>query len=185
MKPIKKNLDKLIEEHQLRLKSFIRKRVANKEDADDVFQDVFYQLTKAVNTAINPIENVAAWLCRVAKNIIINRGKKKHESEMPVYFDEGGDILDDFSEYLFANETPLPEVEYLRSTVWLELENALGELPSEQREIFELTEFDDVPVKIISEATGVPVNTLLSRKHYAVLHLRKRLAKLYEEILCS
>jgi len=95
--------------------------------------------------------------------------------------------LSDFSEILFSNgETvPSPETEYLRSLVWVELENALSELPPEQRQIFELTELDDIPVKDIAEATGVGVNTLLSRKHYAVLFLRKRLAGLYADIICS
>jgi len=95
--------------------------------------------------------------------------------------------LNDFSEILFSGEetVPSPETEYLRSLVWIELENALSELPPEQREIFELTELDDIPVKDIAKATGVGVNTLLSRKHYAVLHLRKRLADLYTDIIYS
>jgi RNA polymerase sigma factor (sigma-70 family) len=76
-------------------------------------------------------------------------------------------------------------MEYLRSLVWTELERALSELPAEQREIFELTELDGLPVKEISQTTGVPVNTLLSRKHYAVVHLRKRMADLYHEIIYS
>ena len=94
--------------------------------------------------------------------------------------------MKDFSELLFGNETaPSPETEYLRSLCWTELENALAELPPEQREIYELTEFDGIPVKEISKTTGIAVNTLLSRKHYAVLHLRKRLAGLYEDIVCA
>jgi len=85
---------------------------------------------------------------------------------------------------LFNNETsPSPEMEYLRSLVWIELENALSELPVEQREVFELTELDGIPVKEIALATGISVNTLLSRKHYAVLHLRKRLSDLRDEII--
>jgi RNA polymerase sigma factor (sigma-70 family) len=93
--------------------------------------------------------------------------------------------MQDFSEVLFGDETtaPSPETEYLRTMVWEELETALAELPPEQREIFELTELDGIPVKAIAETTGVAVNTLLSRKHYAVVHLRKRLAGLYEDIM--
>jgi RNA polymerase sigma factor (sigma-70 family) len=106
---------------------------------------------------------------------------------VPVYSNDESDtdILKDFSEVLFSNEetSASPETEYLRSLVWTELETALAELPPEQREIFELTELEAIPVKEISETTGVPVNTLLSRKHYAVVHLRKRLVVLYEEIL--
>ncbi|KAA6300900.1 MAG: ECF RNA polymerase sigma factor SigE [Candidatus Ordinivivax streblomastigis] len=183
--PGQQNVEKLIVEYQPRLKAFIRKRVSRKEDADDILQDVFYQLVKA-DTLMNPIEQVSVWLYRVVRNLIINRGLKKKEEALPVYADDerDDDVLIDFSEILFGNDTsPSPEAEYLRSMVWVELENALSELPPEQREIFELTELDGIAVKDISKTTGVPVNTLLSRKHYAVVHLRKRLAELYNEII--
>ncbi|MDR2692566.1 MAG: RNA polymerase sigma factor [Dysgonamonadaceae bacterium] len=180
------NLAKLIVEYQPQLKSFIRKRVDNREDAEDILQDVFYQLSKTVNAAISPIEEVAAWLYRVARNTIINHGVKKREEAMPVR--QNGENEDeirlDFSEILFGEENPpSPETEYLCSLMWEELESALAELPPEQREIFELTELGDIPVKDISVTTGIPVNTLLSRKHYAVLHLRKRMRQLYEDIV--
>ena len=180
-----RDVSHLIVEHQPRIKAFIRKRVSNKEDADDILQEVFYQLVKA-NNLMNPIEQVSAWLYRVARNLIINHGKKKQEEELPYYFDETGEeILKDFSEVLFGNDSasPSPEVEYLRSLVWIELENALAELPVEQREIYEQTELLGLPVKEIATQTGVPVNTLLSRKHYAVLHLRKRLEELYIDFI--
>jgi RNA polymerase sigma factor (sigma-70 family) len=187
--PKQGHLERLIAEYQPQLKSFIRKRVANKEDAEDILQDVFYQLIKTVNTAMNPIENVSAWLYRVARNTIINAGVKKKEEAMPVYQNDESDseVLKDFSEILFSGgeTSPSPETEYLRSLVWTDLENALAELPPEQREIYELTELDDIPVKEISQTTGIPVNTLLSRKHYAVLHLRRRMAQLYEDIICA
>ena len=188
--PQTENLTKLIEEHQLQLKSFIYKRVENKKDAEDILQDVFYQLLKTVdNNDVSPIEHLSAWLYKVARNAIINAGLKKKEDELPVYHDDESDdeVLSDFSDILFSGEgtVPSPETEYLRSLVWVELENALSELPPEQREIFELTELDDIPVKDIAQATGVGVNTLLSRKHYAVLHLRKRLAELYTDLIIS
>ncbi|GHT63764.1 RNA polymerase subunit sigma-24 [Bacteroidia bacterium] len=184
--PKQNELEKLIAEYQPQLKSFIRYRVSNKEDAEDILQDVFYQLVKTVNTAMNPIEQVAAWLYRVARNTIINHGIKKREEELPVYQNDESDeeIVKDFSEVLFNNKTSAsPETEYLRSLVWTELEGALAELPPEQREIYELTELESIPVKEIAETTGVPVNTLLSRKHYAVKYLRKRMKELYEDIL--
>jgi RNA polymerase sigma factor (sigma-70 family) len=97
------NLEKLIAEYQPQLKSFIRKQVNNKEDAEDILQDVFYQFVKTVQAALNPIEQVSAWLYRVARNTIINQGTKKREEKMPVYQNDGGDekILKDFSEILF------------------------------------------------------------------------------------
>jgi RNA polymerase sigma factor (sigma-70 family) len=180
--------EKLIAKYQPQLKSFIRKRVTNREDAEDILQDVFYQLVKTVNSAMNPIEQVSAWLYRVARNTIINHASKKREEEIPAYRNDSGEteMLEDFSDALFNDETsPSPETEYMRSLVWTELERALAELPPEQREIYELTEMDGIPVKEIAQTTNIPVNTLLSRKHYAMLHLRKRIKELYYEIIYS
>jgi RNA polymerase sigma factor (sigma-70 family) len=177
----------LIAKYQPRLQSFIRGKVASREDAEDILQDVFYQLVKTVNTTMNPIEQVSAWLYRVARNAIINHAAKKREERVPAYRDDDGDtgMLEDFSEVLFGDEgaAPSPETEYMRSLVWTELERALAELPPEQREIYELTELDGIPVKEIARTTGLPVNTLLSRKRYAVLHLRERMRELYDEII--
>jgi RNA polymerase sigma factor (sigma-70 family) len=181
------NLAKTVAEYRPQLKSFIRKQVPNKEDAEDILQDVFYQLAKTVQTAMNPIEHVSAWLYRVARNIIINHGTKKREEPLPTYRNDDGDeeVPKEISDILFSDamSSPSPETEYLRSLVWTELEEALAELPPEQRTAFELTELDGLPVKDVAAAIGVPVNTLLSRKHYAVLHLRKRMRVLYEEII--
>ena len=179
------DVGQLIAEHRPKLKAFIRKRVANREDADDILQDVFYQFLKTVDNTMNPIEQVSAWLYRVARNLIINKGIKKREESLPAYHSDQSDdeILNDISEFLLTNDTsPSPETEYLRSLVWVELKNALAELPPEQKKVFELTELDGLSLKDISETTGVSVNTLLSRKHYAVLHLRKRLEGLYHDI---
>jgi RNA polymerase sigma factor (sigma-70 family) len=183
----KENLDRQIAEYQPKLKSFIRGKVANREDAEDILQDVLFQFVKTVNIALSPIEQVSAWLYRVARNMIVNHNIKKREEQIPLCQnnDDDADILQDFSESLF-NETsssPEPEMEYLRTLIWSELEAALAELSPEQRSIYELTEFDGIPVKEIAKTTGVPVNTLLSRKHYAVLHLRKRMKYLYEDII--
>lgn len=183
---VQKDVGQLITEHQPRLKAFIRKQVSTDEDAEDILQDVFYQLVRA-DQMMNPIEQVSAWLYKVAKNLIINKGTKKREEELPHYLDSetGEMMLKDFSEILFNGNSsaPSPETEYLRSLVWTELEAALSELPPEQREIFELTELEGIPTKEIAQTTGVPLNTLLSRKHYAVRYLRKRLAELYSEII--
>jgi len=183
----KENVEKLIKEHQPQLKSFIRKRVSNKEDAEDILQDVFYQLIKATEDEdSDPIEQVTSWLYRVARNTIINKGKKKQEEELPILgYDGEENVLEEFSEILFNDNNPTPETEYLRSLVWQELETALSELPQEQREAFELTELDGLPVKEVATIINIPVNTLLSRKHYAVKRLRKRLENLYNDILDS
>jgi RNA polymerase sigma factor (sigma-70 family) len=181
------NIETLIVEYQPRLKAFIRRRVKSREDAEDILQDVFYQLIKTLGNAMSPIDHVAAWLYRVARNTIINHGIKKREEALPACRDEEHDdeILKDFSEVLFNNEaSPSPETAYLRSLVWEELEAALAALPPGQREVYELTELGGIPVKDIARATGIPVSTLLSRKHYAVLHLRGRMRQLYEDIVC-
>ena len=184
-KKMTENVEKIITDHQNQLKSFIRKRVPNKEDAEDILQDVFFQLIKTVENTFSPIEQITAWLYRVTRNTIINKGRKKHEEELPISkFEKDKGMLSDFSELLFNdNLGSTPETEYLRSLVWTELETALSELPPEQREAFELMELEGLPAKEIAESTGVSVNTLLSRKHYAVKHLRKRLERLYKDII--
>lgn len=182
------HVGKLYEEYQPRLKNYINKHVDNESDTEDILQDIFYQLIKTVENTLNPIEHVSAWLYKVARNAIINKRNKKKEEELVVYQENksADSILSDFSEVLFNNDTsPSPEMEYLRSLVWTELENALSELPVEQQEVFRKTELDGISIKDISQNTGVPVNTLLSRKHYAVLHLRKKLSDLYEAIIHS
>lgn len=183
----RKELDRQIAEYQPKLKSFIRSRVADRDDADDILQEVLFQWVKTADAAMNPIENLSAWLYRVARNMIVNFGAKRKEERIPAYRNDEHEsgIIQEFSEILFGKEAaaPSPETEYLRSLVWEELENALAELPPEQRTVFELTELDGIPVKEIAAATSVSVATLLSRKHYAVLHLRKRLAGLYNEII--
>lgn len=177
------DIGQLISDNEPRIKAFIRKNVSNKADAEDILQDVFFQLIKTVDEALSPIEQVTAWLYRVAKNTIINKGKKKSEGDLPAYPNAEGEDLQDFAEILFSEESPSPETEYIRSLVWDELEFALSELPIEQREAFELMEIEGLSVKEIAKATGVSVNTILSRKHYAVKHLRIRLKSLYNDLL--
>ncbi|GHU21339.1 RNA polymerase subunit sigma-24 [Spirochaetia bacterium] len=166
-----------------KLSNFIRKRVSIAEDAEDILQEVFYQFTR-VNNLGKTVEQTAAWLYRVARNLIINKYIKKNEVQFPISYDEDDNtnFLDEITDVLFAEETT-PETEYLRSLVLEEIKSAVNELPQEQREVFELTEYYDMPVKEIAKNTGVSINTVLSRKHYAVVHLRKTLKELYENVV--
>lgn len=164
------------------LLNFIRSQVKSHEDAEDILQDVFYQLAR-VNDEEYKIDKVSSWLFRVAHNLVRNFWRKKHELSLSSLSDAEDDIFDDIAQTLACPNDEGPETTYFRKLIWEELDNALAELPSEQSEIFCLTMFDGVPVKDISSITGVPVATLLSRKHYAVKHLRKRFHELYYELL--
>lgn len=173
----------IFRKYQAQLKDFINKRVSSREDSEDILQNVFYQFMKS-DQEENPIEQIAAWLYSVARNQIIDRSRKHREEEMPYLSnnEDDGTFLKELSE-LMPDEDQSPEMDFIRSTVWEELEHALLELPDEQRTVFELTELEGIPFKEIAESTGIPVNTLISRKRYAVLFLRKRLYNLYEDIL--
>jgi RNA polymerase sigma factor (sigma-70 family) len=180
------DVEKAVAEYRPRLRSFIYQRVGNKEDAEDILQDVFYRFVKTAYTTLHPIEQTAAWLYRVAQNAIINHFTQRREEEWPSYREPEGEdeIAKEFAEVLSDEDMAAsPETDYLRSLVWVELEAALAELPPEQREVYQRTELEGASMKQVAQATGVPVNTLLSRKHYAVLHLRRRMRELYEEIV--
>jgi RNA polymerase sigma factor (sigma-70 family) len=165
-----------------KLGNFIKKRVSIAEDAEDIQQEDFYQFAR-VSEIGEPIEQPVAWLYRVARNLIINRYKKKTEAQFPVLLDdEDANFLDEISDVVFGEETT-PETEYLRGLILDEITSAVNELPPEQHEVFELTEYYDMPVKEIARNTGVSVNTVLSRKHYSVVYLRKVLRELYESVV--
>jgi RNA polymerase sigma factor (sigma-70 family) len=178
-----KNVVTAFKEYKGRLTAFVRKRLAIKDDAEDIVQEVFYQFSR-MNDLAKPVEQTAAWLFRVARNMIINAKKKKSAvpfSALAAVDDGEDEDLSDFIDILCADENT-PETETLRAFVWDEIEAVLDELPEAQRDIFIQTEFLDMPVKEISKKSGIPVNTLLSRKHYAVKALRKKLRNLYAEI---
>ncbi|MDR2718163.1 MAG: RNA polymerase sigma factor [Treponema sp.] len=166
-----------------RLLNFIRSRVSRIEDAEDILQDVFYQFSR-VDNIINPIENISAWLYRAARNRIIDHHKKKKDEPLPALYDEDTDeyIFDEIADIIYGKEAT-PETEMLRSLVFEEIQTALADLPKEQREVFEMTELLDFSVKETAEKTHTPVNTVLSRKHYAVKFLRKRLEELYADVM--
>ncbi|HEX3375743.1 MAG TPA: RNA polymerase sigma factor [Candidatus Acidoferrales bacterium] len=176
-------LTETIGREQGRLRNFIRKRVSDEADAEDILQDVFYELIEAYRL-MKPIEQAGAWLYRVARNRIIDRfRKKKPESLSADIFPESdeGDRLS--LEDLLPSPDAGPEATYARSILVEELEEALDELPEEQREAFVAHEFEGRSFKELSAETGVGVSTLISRKHHAVLYLRRRLQSIYEEFL--
>lgn len=164
-----------------RLRKFIRSRVANPEDAEDILQDVFYELIEAYRT-MKPFEQVTAWLFRVARNRITDlfrkRGREARLSE-PAAPTDGDEIL--LSGDLLPSPDAGPDAAYARSVLLEELDDALDELPAEQREVFVAHELMGYSFKELARRYGVSVNTLLSRKHYAVLHLRQRLQAIYHE----
>lgn len=137
-------------------------------------QDAYLQLLRAIDLAEHPIENASAWLYRTARNLLINRSKR-HRELLP---DEGLEVMT----RLLTSDDDSPDTEMLRSMVWEELEAALAELPDEQCAAFVRTELDGLSAKETAMEQGVSVSTLLSRKHYAVRHLRIRLADIYKEL---
>jgi len=167
-----------VERERARLRNFIRRRVPEGEDAEDILQDVFSELVEAYRL-MKPIEQVGAWLFRVARNRIIDRFRKRREEPLREQVAEDGEVL--MLEDLLPSAELGPDAAYARSVLLEELEEALDELPQEQREVFVAHEIEGRSFREISTATGVSVNTLLSRKHYAVLHLRERLRAIYNE----
>lgn len=176
------NIADIIKNQGKRLQGFIRKRVHSREDADDILQDVYSQLVEA-DRLMKPIDQISAWLFTVARNRITDQYRRKKTVSMPESLsDQEDSFYDELSELLFDNGST-PETEYLRAVVWEELEKALEELPEEQRLVFELTEMKGMSFKAIAKLTGVTVNTLISRKRYAVLYLRERMQLIYDELI--
>jgi RNA polymerase sigma factor (sigma-70 family) len=169
---------------QGRLRNFIRRRVSDESDAEDILQDVFYELVEAYRM-MRPVEQVGAWLFRVARNRIIDRFRKKKPEPFSAMRDpEGGDEGASPSlslEELLPSPDAGPEAAYARSILLEELDAAIDDLPEEQREVFVAHEIEGTSFKALAAETGVSVNTLLSRKHHAVLHLRRRLRSIYDE----
>lgn len=173
-------ISEVVKREGSRLRNFIRRRVTDPRDVEDVLQDVFYRLVEA-NRLLMPIDHVTGWLFRVARNRITDLFRKK----TPELFgdialaDEEGELLQ--IEELLPSPDAGPEALYFRNLLLEELELALEELPDEQREVFVAHELEGRSFKELAAETGVSVNTLLSRKRYAVLHLRKRLQDIYDE----
>ena len=173
-------ISEALERDQPRLRNFIRKHVTDTSEAEDILQDVFYELLEAYRL-MKPIEHVTAWLFRVARNRMVDLFRRKKPSSLnnPASPEEDGATLED----LLPSADDGPEAAYARSLLLDALDDALEELPEAQREVFIAHELMGQSFKDISAETGLSVNTLLSRKHYAVLHLRQSLQTIYENFV--
>ncbi len=177
-------ISEAIDRDKTRLRNFIRRRVADPSDAEDILQEVFYELVETYRL-MKPIEQVGAWLFRVARNRITDlfRKRKPEASTNDPVVAEEGELLT--LEDLLPSRDAGPEAAYARTVLLEELEDALAELPEEQREVFLAHEIEGRSFKDLAVETGLSVNTLLSRKHYAVIHLRERLREVYDEFISS
>jgi RNA polymerase sigma factor (sigma-70 family) len=175
-----RRIAEVVGREQSRLLNFIRRRVPDRRDAEDILQEVFYELVEA-NRLLMPIEHVTGWLFRVARNRITDLFRKKTPEGLgdAVVADDDGELLR--LEDLLPSPDAGPEALYARSVLLDELELAVDELPEEQREVFVAHELEGRTFKEMAAETGTSVNTLLSRKRYAVLHLRGRLQRIYDE----
>lgn len=173
-------ISEVVQQEQFRLRSFIRRHVPDPRDAEDILQDVFSELVEA-NRLLMPIDHVTGWLFRVARNRITDLFRKKRPESFgdAAVADEEGELLR--LEDLLPSPDAGPEALYARHVLLAELELAVEELPEEQREVFLAHEVEGRSFKEMAAATGVSVNTLLSRKRYAVRHLRERLQNIYDE----
>jgi len=176
-----RQISEVVAEQRSRLRNFIRRRVPDPSDAEDIVQEVFYELVEA-NRLLMPIDHVTGWLFRVARNRIIDlfRKRKPETFSDAAIEGEAGELLQ--IEDLLPSPDAGPEALYFHSVLLDELEFALSELPDEQREVFVAHELEGRSFKELSAESGVSINTLLSRKRYAVLHLRERLQSIHDEL---
>ena len=170
-------IEELVKEEQGRLLGFIRKRVAHEEDARDIAQDVYYQLTVGFDD-IRSVASLTSWLFTVARNRITDYFRKSRPVLLSDIDGEDGPLM---LEDILPSLTRSPEDEFMRGVIWETIEACLERLPAAQREVFVMSEFEDMSFKEISERTGDGINTLLSRKRYAVTYLREQLRELYNQ----
>jgi RNA polymerase sigma factor (sigma-70 family) len=175
-----RQITETVTREQGRLRSFIRKRVANQGDAEDILQDVMYEVTVAYRLP-EPIEQIGAWMYRVALNRITDLFRKKKPELLEDVFASSDEelMLEDF----LPSTDEGPEATYIRAVLLETLSEALDELPDDQREVFIAHEIDGSSFKELAAESGLSINTLLSRKRYAVLQLRERLLTVYDELL--
>ena len=180
---LQKQIEKLFKTDRKKFLGFIRQRVRSQEEAEDILQDVFTNVLAAAANVQKPIENIASWVFTAVRNRIIDSYRKKRaetfsDMQTPGQSDDGADMFENFLGDISNN----PEIDLMRKTIWDSVQKGLSELPDEQRDVFVKNEFEGVSFREMSEETGVNINTLLARKRYAVLHLRRRLKDLYSSV---
>lgn len=176
----RKTIASTVTQYGKRLFGFIRGKVKTDEDAEDILQDVWYQLSNAVN--MDEIEQMSGWLFQVARNKIIDRSRKHTTDSLDSLSYQTDDGEYNFKDILLADDTT-PETEYIKNAFWQELFDALEELPQNQQQVFIMNELEDKTLQQIADETGQNLKTIISRKGYATKHLRKRLETLYNELL--
>jgi len=177
-------IERLYRTERKRFLGFIRQRVRTQEEAEDILQDVFANVLAAAATVEGPIENVASWVFTAVRNRIIDSYRKKRtesftDVQTPMQQEEGMEGI----ESLLSDLSYGPEQEHVRRLIWEAIQQGLAELPPEQREVFVKNEFEGISFREMAEETGININTLLARKRYAVLHLRKKLKPIYDELM--
>ncbi|MEI6090118.1 MAG: sigma-70 family RNA polymerase sigma factor [bacterium] len=176
-------IEELFKTDRKKFLGFIRQRVRSQEEAEDILQDVFTNVLAASSSIQKPIENIASWVFTAVRNRIIDSYRKKRaeafsEMQTPGQAEEGGDMFENF----LGDVTASPESNMMQQSIWDEINKGLDELPDEQKEVFVKNEFEGISFREMSEQTGVNINTLLARKRYAVLHLRRKLKDIYESL---
>lgn len=174
-------IEKLFKTDRKKFLGFIRQRVRSQEEAEDILQDVFTNVLAASRNVQKPIVNIASWVFTAVRNRIIDSYRKKRaETFTEIMSPAGGEESSDSFENFLGDFTTNPESELFRKTIWETVQEGLAELPDEQKMVFIRNEFEGVSFREMSDDTGVNINTLLARKRYAVLHLRKKLQHLYD-----
>jgi len=174
------SITNIIKQFRQRLFGFVRGRVSNTEDAEDILQDVWYQLSNL--TDIDDLENVSAWLYQVARNKITDKSRKKTNLALEEYVYENDEGEFNFKEILLLDDSNNAELAFFKEIFWKEFQVALDELPPNQKEVFLLNEMEDMTLQQIADQKGENLKTIISRKGYAVKHLRNKLNYLYEEL---
>lgn len=174
------SITETVQQFGKRLFGFVREKVKTTEEAEDILQDVWYQFSRLSN--LDELENVSAWLYRVAQNRVTDNYRKKKTENLEDFTYENDENEISFKEILLLDENASPELAIFKEEFWSELMQALDELPENQKEVFLLNEIEDFTLQEIADQKGENLKTIISRKGYAVKHLRKRLQHLYNEL---